>query len=180
MLAQMIRRLKAEGTFEGAIEIALDDVIALHGAEYGNLQLPIGEELAIVAQRGHPAAFLRAFRRVKSGYGCACGRALRLGTQVVIHDVEVDPEYAPYRDLAKIAGYRSVQTTPLVTEDGALLGLISTHFANPHEPTPIEMETLREYSVVAAEYLFASLGDASLAAKAEQMSDKLYADYQDR
>jgi GAF domain-containing protein len=180
MLAQMIRRLKAEDTFEGAAEIALDDVIALHGAEYGNLQLPIGEELAIVAHRGHPVAFLKAFRRVRRDYGCACGRALRLGTPVVIHDVELDPDYAPYRDLAKTAGYRAVQTTPLRTEDGRLLGLISTHFANPHEPTPIEMETLREYSVVAAEYLFTFLGDVSLATKAEQMSEKLFADYQDR
>lgn len=178
MLAQMTRRLKAEATFEGAIEVALDDVIALHGAEYGNFQLPIGEDLAIVAQRGHPVAFLRAFRRVRSNYGCACGRALRYRAPVVIHDVEVDREYAPYRDLAKTAGYRAVQTTPLFTEDGALLGLISTHFANPHDPTPIEMETLREYSVIAAEYLFACLGDTRLATKAEQMSEKLFADCQ--
>ncbi len=35
---------------------------------------------------------------------------------------------------------------------GNLLGIVSTHFANVHEPTPIEMNTLKAYAVIAAEY----------------------------
>jgi hypothetical protein len=33
----MTQRLLQKGTFEGAIQTILDDVIALHGAEYGNI-----------------------------------------------------------------------------------------------------------------------------------------------
>ncbi len=61
LLAQMTRRLVRNLTFEGAIQTILDDSIALLGAEYGNVQLPIGEELAIAAQRGLSAEFLKAF-----------------------------------------------------------------------------------------------------------------------
>jgi hypothetical protein len=33
-----------------------------------------------------------------------------------------------------------------------LLGMVSTHFANAHEPTAIELETLQSSSIVASEH----------------------------
>ena len=176
MLTQMTQRLRQKSTFEGAIQTILDDVIALHGAEYGNIQLPIGDELVIAAQRGLSAPFLKTFRRVKKGQGCACGRAMRLGQPVIVSDVDTDPEYAAFRQDAKTAGYRAVQSTPFFTKNGKLLGLVSTLFAQVHEPTPIEMQTLRTYNVFAAEYLDGLLGGTPVAVKAEQMSQSLYAD----
>lgn len=175
MLAQMTQRLRQNATFEDAIQTVLDDVIALHGAEFGNIQLPIGDELIMAAQRGLSAPFLRAFRHVKKGQGCACGRAMRLRHPVVVTDVEKDPDYAAYRHDAKAAGYRAVQSTPIFTEDGELMAMVSTLFAQAHEPTPIEMQTLQTYGLVAADHLHSLLGGASLAAKAEQMSEQLYA-----
>src|SRR6266513_2379568 len=109
MLAQMTRRLVQNGTFDGAIQTVLDDVIALHGAEYGNLQLPIGEQLAIVAQRGLSADFLETFWRVGKDDGSACGRAWRLGGSVVIPDIERDAAFAVFRQGAKRAGFRALQ-----------------------------------------------------------------------
>ena len=53
--------------------------------------------------------------------------------------------------------------------------MVSTHFAHAHEPTPLEMQTLKEYSIIAAEHLNRLLGDVPLATKAEQMSEELYA-----
>ena len=41
----MIQRLLEQTTVEGAIETILDDVIAMHGAEYGNVQILIGNGL---------------------------------------------------------------------------------------------------------------------------------------
>jgi hypothetical protein len=75
---------------------------------------------------------------------------------------------------AKAAGYRSVQSTPFFTKAGNLLGLVSTHFAQAHEPTPIEMQTLKLYGGIAAEHVYGLLGDVALATKAEQMSERLY------
>ena len=46
-------------------------------------------------------------------------------------DVEKDPDYALYRNAVKEAGFRSVQSTPFVTEDGKLIGIVSVHFAVP-------------------------------------------------
>lgn len=180
MLVQMTQRLHRCSTFEETIQTILDDAIALQGAEYGNVQLPVGDKLVIAVQRGLPEAFLQTFRRVGKDDGCACGRALRHGAPVVITDVEQDEEYAAFRGDARTAGYRAVQTTPLVTRDDRLLGLVSTHFAEVHQPTPIEMETLQTYGTVAAEHGFALLGDDTLARKAERMNERLYARMLDR
>ena len=64
MLLPLSKRLYAARAFEEAIDTILDDTIALLGAEYGNVQLPIGDALAMVAQRGLSGRFLMAFRRV--------------------------------------------------------------------------------------------------------------------
>src|SRR4051812_5988937 len=114
MLEQMTNRLRARKTFESAIDTILDDVIALHGAEFGDVQLPINDELVIVSQRGLTKTFLKAFGRVKKSDGCACGRAFRSGEPVIIRDVEEDDGYTAFRADAMSAGYRGVQSTPLI------------------------------------------------------------------
>jgi GAF domain-containing protein len=176
MLEQMTQRLQAQRSFEAAIETLLNDVVALHGAEYGDLQLLVGEDLVVVAQRGLSAPFLRAFRRITKADGCACGRALREGRTIVVADVMQDPDYAAFHAEATAAGYRAVQSTPIATSRGRVLGMVSTLFANVHEPTPIELETLARFSRVAADYLEHLLGADTLAAKAQRMNTALYAD----
>jgi GAF domain-containing protein len=101
----MIRRLFLSRAFEEAVDTILDDVIALLGAEYGNVQLSMGDELVIAAQRGLSEDFLKTFIRVKKDDGSACGRALRLGKSVIIPDVENDPEFAAFLPDAKKAGF---------------------------------------------------------------------------
>lgn len=172
MLAPMVQRVLQTHTLEDAIQTILDDVIAMHGAEYGNVQLPSGEELVIVAQRGLSDEFLKTFRRKEDG--SACGRALRLGQQVIIEDVETDPEFSQFRPEAHRAGFRSVQSQPFISGSGMFMAIVSTHFANTHTPTLLERETLKKYSVVAADRLFGLLEGDNLGSRAEQMTKALY------
>jgi hypothetical protein len=53
---------------------------------------------------------------VRKDDGCACGRAIQKGQQIVIHDVEAEEAFAPFRKAAAEAGYRAVQSTPLITD----------------------------------------------------------------
>lgn len=171
----MIARVSSAISFEDTIQIILDDMIALHGSEYGNLQLATGGELVIAAQRGFLLPFLTAFRRVNKDDDSSCGRAIRRGEQIVIRDVEADKDYAPFRQIAAEAGYRGVQSTPLITSSGILLGVVSTHFTVPHAPTAIEMQTIKDYGTAASDFAYSLLDGMELGAKAEQMSSKLYA-----
>ena len=65
------------------------------------------------------------------------GQSFMRGASLAIMDVEEDADFAVFRQDAKGAGFRAVQSTPMVTGNGNLLGIVSTHFANVHAPTPI-------------------------------------------
>ncbi len=54
------------------------------------------------------------------------------------------------------------------------MGVVSSHFANPHQPSNVEVEMLKAYSLPAADHVYQLLGDTPLAAKAEHMSQQLY------
>lgn len=169
LVQQMRNRLQAAAAFETATRVILADAIALHGAEYGNVQLLAGDHLVIVAQYGFKRPFLEVFRQVRAEAGSACGRALKTGRTIVIRDIETDEAFAPYRAAARAAGFRSVTTMPLVTTEGIALGAVSVHFVKIHVPTGIELATLQSYSTTAADHLHALLGGEALESKALSM-----------
>ncbi len=74
----------------------------------------------------------------------SCTAALRLGGRFVVPDFEAWDEIAGTDDLLAFrrAGIRAAQTTPLMARDGRLLGMISTHWAEAHEPTERDLRLL--------------------------------------
>jgi GAF domain-containing protein len=174
LVQPMTKRLLEQSAFDRAVNVVLHDAIALHGAEFGNVQLKAGEDLVIVVQWGFKKPFLEFFRKISRDDGCSCGRALRFGRTVVVPDIEIDEDFAPYRDVLRAAGVKSCMTTPLLTSQKILIGNVSTHFANVHRPTAIEIDTIKSYSVAAADHLLNLLGHESLKAKAISMSRRLY------
>ncbi len=137
------------------MEDMLDAAIELLGADMGNVQMldPHKNVLEIVAQRGFQKDFLEFFREVSTDDDSACGRTLRAGRRTIIEDVETDDGYAPYREIAAAAGYRGVQSTPLVGRDGAVYGMLSTHFRAPHRPSEQELRRLDLYIRQAIDFI---------------------------
>lgn len=174
LIEPMTKRLQDQSDFDRAVRVVLHDAIALHGAEFGNVQLKAGEDLLIVVQWGFRKPFLEFFRKITRDDGCSCGRALKSEHTVMVPDIETDEAFAPYRDTMRAAGVRGCMTTPLLTSRKFFLGNVSTHFANVHRPTTIEVDTIKSYSVAAANHLLNLLGNESLKAKAISMSQRLY------
>lgn len=103
------------------------------GADMGNIQLfDAGTQtLKIVAQSGFRNEFLNYFKVVKAFDTSACGRAVGIGSPVIIEDVMLDIAFIPHREIAKSAGFRCVKSVPIVSNDNNLLGIISTHYKHP-------------------------------------------------
>ena len=173
----MAGRLYARDSFEAAVALVLDDAIALHGAEFGDVQLPIADDLLLVATRNFSAPFIQAFRRVPRSDSCVCGRAFRAGHSLIVSDIDIDPDFLPFREDGRGAGFRGVQSTPMIAANGTFVGMVSTHFAKPHEPTPIEMATLRSYVAIASNHLHHLLGAVTVDDKAKQMNALLCEQY---
>jgi GAF domain-containing protein len=137
----------------------LDEMLAatleLLRADMGNVQILDARQgvLSIAAQRGFKQDFLDFFREVSTEDGSACGRALRTGKRIIIEDVDADPPYAPLRSVAAAAGYRAVQSTPLIGRDGTPLGMLSTHFRSVHRPSEQDLRRLDLYARQAADFI---------------------------
>jgi signal transduction histidine kinase len=148
-------RLWRMRNLKDGLEEMLDAIIALVGADKGNVQLldPQRRVLTIEAQRGFEKDFLEFFREVSADEDCACGRALRTRERIIVENVEKDPLFAPFREMAQAAGYRAVTSTPLVGKDNALLGVLSTHFCLPHRPSNSELAKMDLYARQAADFI---------------------------
>ncbi len=138
-------------------EALLQEGVALTGAPLGNVQLVDWRagELNVVAQLGFQPDFLRFFARVNYQDSCACARALATRAPIVVGDVMSDAAFAPYRDIADRAGFRAVQSTPLISSSSALVGMVSTHFSATHAPTDQELASLQEAGRRAADKIIA-------------------------
>jgi signal transduction histidine kinase len=67
--------------------------------------------------------------------------------------VQADAAYAPHRAAAAAAGYRAVQSTPLVGKDGKPIGMFSTHFREPHRASDLELGWFDLYAQRAAQFI---------------------------
>ena len=126
------------------INSALEKALAITRQPMGNVQLidwKLGY-LELAAQRGFSPQFRERFRIVRKTDDCACGRAFRLRDTVVIDDVADDLQFVTFREAAREAGFRSVQSTPIISHSGAFVGMISTH--GSHSPTSQQLQLIKE------------------------------------
>jgi len=156
VLHARVTRLLSARTIADAMQEILHAAIEMQGTRLGNVQLLNADtgKLEIVAQQGFEPAFLEHFREVSVEDDSNCARALKSACRQVIEDLEADPDAGPeFRRVAAEAGYRAVQSTPLIGRDGTPLGMLSTHYPRPHRPSEREARTLDLYALQAADII---------------------------
>ena len=158
-----MRRLNEIGTrcakdgddVNGCLKEILNVAIEISGADRGNIQLLDLESgiLMLVAHSGFEEPFLEFFASTKEG--TACGEVLRSHQRVVVEDISQSEIFAgkPSIDILSEAGVRAVQSVPLLSSSAKLLGVISTHFSEPHRPTEQELRLMDLLARQTADYL---------------------------
>jgi PAS domain S-box-containing protein len=163
-LHELVNRLLACNDLQTALEEVLDAAIALLEADMGNIQLfdPPTRELQIIAHRGFREDFLEHFRSLGTDPSAVSVRAAQSGQAQIIEDVQTDADFAPHLNIAAAAGFRAVQSTPVTSRNGELLGVLSTHFRAPHRPSERALRMVDLYARQAAEFLERMRVEASL------------------
>ena len=79
--------------------------------------------------------FLKFFESAETR-ASVCGAATKCGERVVVPDVEESPLFAGTESLAVLrgAGVRAVQSTPMMSRGGKLLGILTTQWDRPYSP----------------------------------------------
>jgi PAS domain S-box-containing protein len=147
-------------------------------ADMGSMQVLERErgELSLLAWRGfHPesAAF---WEWVRLDSASTCGRALSCGHRVVVPDIEACDRMAGTADLDayRRSGIRAVQSTPLLSRSGRLLGMMSTHWREPHQPADRALRIMDVLARQAADLIERTQAEAALRESEERFRRLAY------
>lgn len=142
LLAELGARLVDEDNIDAIYQEILAAAITLTRADAGVVQIldPATGDLAVLAASGFEEALVVRFQRVDANSPTSCGLALRSNQRAYI-DFDA-PGADPALKLLCDAGYRSAQSTPLVSRSGALIGMITTHWHDRHHPADRDLRFL--------------------------------------
>ena len=145
---------------EAVCEQIMDAAVGILHSDFASLQMLYPErgtqgELRLMGYRGFTTEAARFWEWVGLSSQSTCGVALRSGQRVLVADVTQCDFMAGSEDLAIYlqTGIRAVQTTPLFSRAGTLLGMISTHWRQPHDPTDGELRSLDILARLAADLI---------------------------
>ena len=145
-LQEISSRLIREDDVDQLYHQILDAAVALMHSDMASLQAMEdgGGALRLLAYRGFGPEFARTFERVSQEARTSCGMAWQEGRRVVVPDVETCDFIVGTKAAEDLRGHgiRAVQSTPLVSRGGRLLGMISTHWTKPHEPAERDLRLL--------------------------------------
>ncbi|MBI1891814.1 MAG: EAL domain-containing protein [Burkholderiales bacterium] len=97
---------------------------------------PDGKRIQIGAAPSLPAEYVNAMSKLPIGptAGC-CGTAIYFNRQVIVGDIEADPLWRDYRDLALAHGLRACWSTPIRDAGGSVLGALGVYYDIPQLPS---------------------------------------------
>jgi len=141
-LQEISTRLIAEENSELLYQQLLDAAIAIMHSDFASMQMLYPErgengELRLLAFRGFSPQAAKFWEWVPfNSKSTSCGTALRTAKRVIVRDVDKAKWMSKTEDLATFrqTGIHAMQSTPLVSRSGKVVGVISTHWATPHEP----------------------------------------------
>jgi two-component system, cell cycle sensor histidine kinase and response regulator CckA len=138
----------------------LDSVKGVLHADFASIQMFCPErgthgELRLLAHRGFSEEAAKRWEWVCPTTQTACGGALRTRQRVVFPDIRRCDFIAGSDELQVYlsAGIKAVQTTPLVSRSGALVGMVSTHWREAREPAARELRALDLLARMAADLI---------------------------
>jgi PAS domain S-box-containing protein len=102
------------------------------------------DALRMLAWRGFDPAFGKVFESIGPDTRTSCSVARQVGRRVIVPDVETCEFIAgtPALEDHRKSGIRAVQSTPLFSRGGRLLGMISTHWREPRVPSERDLRLL--------------------------------------
>jgi PAS domain S-box-containing protein len=80
----------------------------------------------------------------------SCGTAAYRAEPVIVSDIETDPLWADYRDLARAHGLRACWSRPILSSHGRVLGTFATYYREPRSPTAQEHNVIEQITHLAS------------------------------
>ena len=108
------------------------------------LLLDAEDRLIVTAARSLPESYNQAIHgtRIGSNVG-SCGTAAYTKKPVIVTDIETDPLWADYQEIALAHNLRACWSIPIMTQDKKVIGTIATYFTKPNKPRDVDLEFMQ-------------------------------------
>ena len=171
-LQEISTLLISEGNADALYQQILDAATAVMRSDMGSIQMvdPDRGALRLLAWKGfHPesAAF---WEWVDVDSGSCCGAALRTGQRVVVGDIETCDFMVgtPDLDAFRQSDIRAVQSTPLVSRSGCMLGMISNLWRRPYQSSERDLRLLDVLARQAADFIERAQAEEALQQRSQR------------
>jgi PAS domain S-box-containing protein len=143
LLQELGARLVDEDNIDAIYQEILAAAITLTRADAGVVQIldPASGDLSVLAAKGFDEDLVIRFQRVDASSPTSCGLALQSNQRAYV-DFDAPGQSNPAFGLLLEAGYRSAQSTPLISRSGTLIGMLTTHWRERHRPADRELRFL--------------------------------------
>lgn len=159
LLQAISSELITENDEKGFRERLLDAAMSIMHSDFASLQMfkddANGGHLELIAHHGFSQDAIDRWQVVNSATMTACGEMLRTGRRVIASDVTKCEFLDGTEELAFYlrGGVRAVQSTPLLSRSGRLMGAFSTHWHHVHAPSDRDLRLLDILARQAADLL---------------------------
>lgn len=149
-------RIISEGDVNKLFDEILDAAVFVMQADFGSIQLwdEVTGTLHLVTALNFDEELREHFRAVSSAEGAASAVALRSKERVVVPDIETSPIFQNHQERLKQmrrVGARAIQSTPLISRSGRVMGIMGTAWHKVHQPSSKELHMLDLLSRQAAD-----------------------------
>ena len=170
LLQRLSMQLIQADNVEDLYNQILDTATALLRSDFASLQLFHPErgregELQLLGHRGFSQDAAMFWKWICPDSRSTCGKALRENRRVAVPDVRQCSfmSGSVHLQMCHENGIRAVQTTPLISRSGRLLGVVSTHWRQPHKLTESEIRSLDLLARQAADLIERTQAEEALA-----------------
>jgi len=152
MIESLKSKLKEDEVNE-VLNNLLQQAMIICGTKAGTLQLvnKKNNTLEIASSFGLSLEFIEHFKVVTCHDGSVCGRALSKRETIFIEDLTTDKTFAKHLNLALQNNIIAVRSTPLISDLGNVIGMISVHFNTPRKLSKNSMEEMEAFCRKAAD-----------------------------
>jgi GAF domain-containing protein len=113
-----------------------------------------GKRVLDAAGPSLPHDYRRAIHGLEIGPAAgSCGTAAYRNARVIVTDIETDPLWEPFRDLARPFGLAACWSQPIRSAAGDVLGTFAMYYSEPRSPNPSDIQLIEAAAVRAGELI---------------------------
>lgn len=152
-MIEALRKKLHEPELHDLLDNLLQHAMMMCETKAGTLQLlnETNNTLEIATSFGLSDEFITHFRIVTCNDGSVCGRALAKKETIVIDDLTTDRSFARHLNLALQNNIRAVQSSPLISSNGKIIGMMSVHFVTPKKISKVSLKAFEAFCTKAAD-----------------------------